>query len=108
MNLWGGIIDLDDSLLAEKNSNLLFEEIWNTDGEDHVAFRQGERYVVRLEEDIQLNNSLPIVFRPDASYLITGGFGGLGLLTARWMIKKRCETFNFNGPWAIPRSYRLG
>ncbi|MET4559491.1 acyl transferase domain-containing protein/acyl carrier protein [Lysinibacillus parviboronicapiens] len=88
MNLWGGIIDLDDSLLAEKNSNLLFEEIWNTDGEDHVAFRQGERYVVRLEEDIQLNNSLPIVFRPDASYLITGGFGGLGLLTARWMIKK--------------------
>ena len=28
-----------------------------------------------------------ITFRPDASYLITGGFGGLGLTLARWIIE---------------------
>jgi NADPH:quinone reductase-like Zn-dependent oxidoreductase/acyl carrier protein len=28
-----------------------------------------------------------IAFRPDATYLITGGFGGLGLILARWIIE---------------------
>lgn len=28
-----------------------------------------------------------IAFRPDATYLITGGFGGLGLTLARWIIE---------------------
>jgi NADPH:quinone reductase-like Zn-dependent oxidoreductase/SAM-dependent methyltransferase/acyl carrier protein len=28
-----------------------------------------------------------MAFRPDATYLITGGFGGLGLTLARWMIE---------------------
>ena len=27
------------------------------------------------------------LFRPDASYLVTGGFGALGLLTSRWMVE---------------------
>ena len=32
------------------------------------------------------------LFRADAAYLITGGFGALGLLTARWMVERgaRC------------------
>ena len=29
--------------------------------------------------------SRPVAFRPDASYLVTGGLGGLGLEVARWM-----------------------
>ena len=28
---------------------------------------------------------MPIQFRPDATYLITGGFGGIGLPLAHWM-----------------------
>ncbi len=30
----------------------------------------------------------PVDFRPDGSYLITGGLGGLGLLTARFMVDR--------------------
>ncbi|NEQ65235.1 MAG: SDR family NAD(P)-dependent oxidoreductase [Symploca sp. SIO2D2] len=30
----------------------------------------------------------PLSFRADASYLITGGMGGLGLLVANWMVSK--------------------
>jgi acyl transferase domain-containing protein/aryl carrier-like protein len=30
----------------------------------------------------------PIVFRADATYLITGGLGGFGLATARWMVER--------------------
>ena len=29
-----------------------------------------------------------LAFRPDASYLITGGLGGLGLLVAEWLVEK--------------------
>jgi acyl transferase domain-containing protein/acyl carrier protein len=29
----------------------------------------------------------PVTFREDATYLITGGLGGLGLLTARWLVE---------------------
>ena len=29
----------------------------------------------------------PIAFKKDASYLITGGFGGFGLLVAKWMVE---------------------
>ena len=31
--------------------------------------------------------SEPTAFRPDASYLITGGLGGFGLTVARWMVE---------------------
>ena len=30
----------------------------------------------------------PISFRPDATYLITGGLGGFGLAVARWMVER--------------------
>ncbi|PYS76017.1 MAG: hypothetical protein DMF66_17045, partial [Acidobacteria bacterium] len=29
-----------------------------------------------------------VAFKPDASYLITGGLGGLGLVVARWMVER--------------------
>ncbi|NEP57200.1 MAG: SDR family NAD(P)-dependent oxidoreductase [Symploca sp. SIO2G7] len=31
---------------------------------------------------------ISVGFRKDATYLITGGFGGLGLLVARWMVER--------------------
>ncbi|NEO91651.1 MAG: SDR family NAD(P)-dependent oxidoreductase, partial [Moorea sp. SIO3G5] len=31
---------------------------------------------------------MPLSFREDGTYLITGGLGGLGLLVARWMVEK--------------------
>ena len=34
----------------------------------------------------------PVTFRPDASYLISGGLGGLGVLTARWMVAHGART----------------
>jgi acyl transferase domain-containing protein/short-subunit dehydrogenase len=34
------------------------------------------------------SGSGPLDFRPDGSYLITGGLGGLGLLVAGWMVER--------------------
>ncbi|WP_145325704.1 type I polyketide synthase [Paenibacillus xylanexedens] len=102
MDQWGGIIDLDNDSSAEENSSSMFEEIWNTDGEDHIAFRQGERYILRLQEDIELNSSIPAKFRGDVGYLITGGFGGLGLLTSKWMIEHGARRLILMGRGKFP------
>ena len=44
------------------------------------------KIVVTQTEPTQ--DTTKISFRGDASYLITGGLGGLGLLVARWMVSK--------------------
>ncbi len=71
-----GLSNVARELLADGNEN-------------EIAFRSGQRWVARLE---QLQDCPAIArnikFRPDATYLITGGFGALGLLTAEWLIRE--------------------
>ena len=81
--MWGGLIDLEQ---PKAETAAILTHIIANDGEDQAAFRQGKRYVARLS---QCNHcataaeNLPI--RPDGSYLITGGLGGLGLTVAKWL-----------------------
>lgn len=57
---------------------------------EEVALRAGQRYIARLEP-----YALPqppaiaeaALFQPEATYLITGGLGGIGLAVARWMVE---------------------
>ncbi|HKS99924.1 MAG TPA: acyltransferase domain-containing protein, partial [Rugosimonospora sp.] len=53
--------------------------------EDQVAWRAGVRHVARLEPARRTGGWLPVTLRPDATYLVTGGLGALGLLFARWL-----------------------
>jgi NAD(P)-dependent dehydrogenase (short-subunit alcohol dehydrogenase family) len=53
------------------------------DPEDLLAFREGQRYVCRLRKAPLNKAELHWPVRPDASYVITGGLGGLGLLLAQ-------------------------
>lgn len=82
--LWGGIADLDPDASLEAGASILAQHIVARDGEDQVAFRSHQRYVLRLVpyRDNHLQ-SLPFSWRPDAAYLITGGLGGIGLHVAR-------------------------
>jgi acyl transferase domain-containing protein/acyl carrier protein len=62
-------------------------EILSSDGEDQIAFRDDSRLVARLERgDIEPADA--VALDPDATYLITGGLGGLGLTAARWMVSR--------------------
>ena len=87
IGIWGGMIDLDPSAPGNEAEQIAQELLYPSD-EDQIAFRGGERYVARLERCRDLAPALPVRFRADASYLITGGFGALGLLTARWMVER--------------------
>jgi polyketide synthase 12/myxalamid-type polyketide synthase MxaF len=56
--------------------------------EDQVAWRGGARWVPRLVRVAGPSSSHGFQARPDASYLITGGLGALGLAVASWLAER--------------------
>jgi acyl transferase domain-containing protein/acyl carrier protein len=96
-------IDLDPAAEPDA-SDPLYDEVWGGDREDQIAFRGDIRYVARLVRatpksrrtgrGVEPSPSQPAAatsadrFRADATYLITGGLGGLGLQVARWMVER--------------------
>ncbi|MFD7288483.1 type I polyketide synthase [Streptomyces sp. NPDC059863] len=57
-----------------------------------IALRPGERSVARIAPGPDLKEpprtwSEPLI-RPGAAYLVTGGLGGLGLLTVQWLARR--------------------
>jgi natural product biosynthesis luciferase-like monooxygenase protein len=88
-NFWGGLIDLDPHTPAGEAATAVWREVRDSGGEDQIAFREQQRYVARFARARRPPESQsPIELRDDSSYLITGGTGGLGLLTARWMVER--------------------
>jgi NADP-dependent 3-hydroxy acid dehydrogenase YdfG/acyl carrier protein len=98
--LWGGIADLDRASSASDSSRQLFEWLLEPnredegeyESEDHaedmVAFRAGQRYVARLQSDETVKaGATDITLDAAATYLITGGPGGVGLEVAQWLTR---------------------
>jgi acyl transferase domain-containing protein/acyl carrier protein len=54
--------------------------------EQQLALRGGKFFVARYER-APVDNSADPTFRSDASYMVTGGLGGIGLHVARWMVQ---------------------
>jgi acyl transferase domain-containing protein/acyl carrier protein len=94
--LWGGLIDLPSAMgvspVEKVMVRALVHHILAQDGEDEVVLRPGQRWVPRLQPvDLNLTrgtttSTLPI--QAEATYLITGGTGGLGLRLARWLVEQ--------------------
>jgi acyl transferase domain-containing protein/acyl carrier protein len=85
---WGGLVDLEPaSSPTDSAVEQLWQQISNPDGENQLAFRSGRRLVARLVRNERSTvRETPLQWRPDGSYLITGGLGDLGLTVARWMV----------------------
>jgi myxalamid-type polyketide synthase MxaE and MxaD len=87
--LFGGLIDLDMSSPADEAARLLRVELSATVDEQQIAFRQDRRYVCRLvRRRARGAATRSFRLRTDASYLITGGLGALGLQVARWLVEQ--------------------
>ncbi len=83
---WGGIVDIEPGATG-CNAQLLFQTIAN--GTDEIAVRDGKSYVPRLApSDDRAHSNERFTARDDASYLITGGLGGLGLEVAKWLSER--------------------
>ncbi len=83
---WGGIVDLDAAAPALDDARQLFNGCSNRTVKTGWHFRAGRRYAARLQKD---ESAKPMVgethFDADATYLLAGGLGGLGLEVARWL-----------------------
>ena len=101
---WGGLVDVEpgDSM-HDAAAHQLWEEIFSADGEDQIAFRQGQRYVGRLvRQRPSATQGPPLRWRTDGSYLISGGLGDLGLLVARWMVEQGARRLILLGRTTFP------
>ncbi|MBF0396014.1 MAG: SDR family NAD(P)-dependent oxidoreductase [Desulfobacterales bacterium] len=87
--LWGGCIELEDSQ-SDACLAMLLQEIQSMGKDDQISFtKDGKRYVLRLrKEKGSVSNENKIILKKDATYLITGGTGDLGLVMGRWLIDK--------------------
>ncbi|WP_175843645.1 type I polyketide synthase [Burkholderia contaminans] len=81
--LWGGLVDLDP---AQPSAADIMQAVQAGGREDMIAFRRDQRYVARIARDNrEYVSHRPIRFHGDATYLVTGGLGGLGLRLASWL-----------------------
>lgn len=98
--LRGGMIDLDPAAAGDGFASwcdtLLAAIAASSDiplqARTLAAVRGGERYVPRLVRSDAISGpgvaGEPLAVRADATVLITGGFGGLGLKMAEWLSEK--------------------
>jgi phthiocerol/phenolphthiocerol synthesis type-I polyketide synthase B len=75
--IWGGIIDVDESVPAGLAARYVIDEAHGGDGEDQVVYRAGTRRVPRLQSR-HLPASSPAELDKDSSYLVIGATGNIG------------------------------
>ena len=74
--IWGSIIDVDDSVPPELISRYVRAEVHAADGEDQVAYQAGVRHVPRLER-----RTPPVSLtrlEGDACHMVVGATGNIG------------------------------
>ena len=85
--VWGGLADLADGT-ADEWLRLINQVAAQRDSairEDQFALRGGAVYVPRLVRRVGQPNATPVALRADATYLVTGGLGALGLEIAGYL-----------------------
>ncbi len=88
-DIWGGLIDISADN-TENMINSLREELLHPEIASEVALTSQQRYVSRLLEYSPCHPvtlSPPHLLERNASYLVTGGLGGLGSKLSAWMVK---------------------
>ena len=99
--LWGGLVDLpDDAAIGSLVPALA--PMLRTPAKSILALRDGEFLAPGLAPVSGEPVREPLRCRPDAAYLITGGLGALGLLTAGWLADRGARRVILAGRTALP------
>lgn len=83
---WGGLMDLEEAEDVGISAQRLLSLMQSDDPEDQVVFKNGKVHGVRLQA-VSAPEPSPHApkIRADGSYLVTGGLGGIGHETAKWL-----------------------
>ncbi|MEH1968238.1 type I polyketide synthase [Nostoc sp.] len=79
-------VDLSLTATLEEIAQL-GNELHSEENEEQIALRGSDRYVSRLVQSSS-DTTQNLSFYPDATYLVTGGLGGLGLKVSQWMVQQ--------------------
>lgn len=80
-------IDLDGAAAGHQQDDFC-TALQANDAETEVAIRNGVRYGARLTRwHMPTAPATSLTFSPDATYLITGGAGGIGRVLADWLVE---------------------
>jgi hypothetical protein len=101
-DVWGGLVDLDPHATAEVSADAVVARLRSVDGEDQVAFRVGRSFAPRLVHSRGRGPGPGVTLRPDATYLVTGGRGGLGLEVARSLAERGARRLVLLGRTPLP------
>ena len=94
------LLDLDPSRPVAPGD--LLDELDDTGPEDLVAHRDGARLAARLVRAAPPAVPAPLALRSDATYLISGGLGGVGLQLAAWLVDRGARRLILLGRRALP------
>lgn len=100
--LWGGLVDLDPAESVETQAARLAAEVERAGADDLIALRRGKRCVARLERRAAAGTASDFKARADATYLVTGGLGGIGLAMASWLVEKGARHLLLLGRTPMP------
>src|SRR5208283_171070 len=93
--IWGGVIDLDDSMPAELAVRQVLAAAGGTDEEDQVVYRSGVRHVPRLQRRTPPAGS-PVKLGSDngeaTSQLVIGATGNIGPHLIRQLARMGAKT----------------
>ena len=93
-------LDLDANADEQETLKVLLDEVVNhqksTSAENQIRYRQGERQVARLTQQ-KLDTDAKLTIQTQASYLITGGLGSLGLELAQFLVQQGCKSIALIG-----------
>ncbi|MHB1132623.1 MAG: type I polyketide synthase [Chloroflexota bacterium] len=97
--MWGGLVDMGPEAGASDLRRLFAEIADQSHGNDQVALRGTERYFARLVRSGQqeAQEEGVTLVRGDATYLVTGGLGGLGLKVAQWLVGRGARNLALMG-----------
>lgn len=98
----GGLIDVSIADPVEQRAESILRKIVKPKSERSVLLRNGEQFIEQIvpAQPFQAKESLTL--RPDGAYLITGGSGGLGIESAKWLIEKGAKHLILLGRKQLP------
>ncbi len=98
---WRGLIDCDPGASVSDTVERLSDELLARDGEKQVCLRSGRRLGARLKRRLPAENRTPLKISGGA-WMITGGFGALGLRTARYLAEREASHIILIGRRPVP------